>query len=135
MQAIRVPLPLAALSLIAAVAVGMIAYHFAFSDANADSHDSAGEVRVATRSLDDGRVEVAVQQRPADADWSDRQLPDAHFLPADVEPNVWRVSSGVPISADASDGSLYSWSRTAIRRIASGASFAAMPASPPNVSA
>ena len=30
-----------ALSLIAALAVGMIAYHFAFSDANADGHDSS----------------------------------------------------------------------------------------------
>ena len=108
MQAIRVPFPLVALSLIAAIAVGMIAYHFAFSDANANSHDSAGEVRVATRSLDDGRVEVAVQQRAADADWGDRHLPDARFLPADVEPNVWRVSSGVPISAaDAASGPLY----------------------------
>ena len=38
-----------ALSLIAVV-VGMITYRFAFSDANADSHDSVGEVRVATRS-------------------------------------------------------------------------------------
>ena len=96
-----------ALSLIAALAIGMIAYHFAFNDANADSHDSAGEVRVATRSLDDGRVEVAVQQRTADADWGDRQLPDARFLPADVEPNVWRVSSGVPISAAAASGPLF----------------------------
>ena len=88
----------AAISLIAIFALGMGAYHFAFSGANADSHDSAGEVRVATRSLDDGRVEVAVQQRAADADWGARQLPDARFLPADPETGVWRVSSGVPIS-------------------------------------
>ena len=84
-----------ALSLIATFAVGMIAYHFAFSDANADAHGSGGEVRVATRSLDDGRVEVAVQQRAGSADWGARQLPDARFLPADVEPGVWRVSSSV----------------------------------------
>ena len=87
-----------ALSLIAIFALGMGAYHFAFPDANADSDGSAGEVRVATRSLDDGRVEVAVQQRAADADWGARQLPDARFLPADVESGVWRVSSGVPIA-------------------------------------
>ena len=67
--------------------------------------DGDAEVRVATRSLEDGRVEVAVQQRAGDADWSARQLPDARFLPADVEPGVWRVSSGVPISAADADGS------------------------------
>lgn len=101
----RLPRLSVALSLVAAIAVGMISYHFAFGGANAGSHDhTAGEIRVAARSLDDGRVEVAVQQRAADADWGNRQLPDARFLPPDAEPDEWRVSSGVPISADDDSG-------------------------------
>ena len=84
-----------------------IAGYIAVSDGVFGSGHGDAEVRVATRSLDDGRVEVAVQQRAADADWSARQLPDARFLSADVEPGTWRVSSGVPISAaDADGGSL-----------------------------
>ena len=82
-----------------------VAGYIAISDGVFGSGSGTGEVRVATRSLDDGRVEVAVQQRAADADWSARQLPDARFLPADVESGVWRVSSGVPISAADADGS------------------------------
>ncbi len=54
------------------------------------------EVRVAVQRHDDGRVEVAVQQREADGGWGDRQLPRARFLPADVT-GEWRASSPVSV--------------------------------------
>ena len=91
-----------ALSLIAAIAVGMIAYHFAFSDANADSHDSAGEVRVSARALEDGRVEVALRQLDGGVP-AERILPDARFLRADAEAGTWFDSSDVALAAVADD--------------------------------
>lgn len=56
------------------------------------------EVRVAVQRHDDGRVEVAVQQREADGGWGDRQLPTARFLPPGVS-GEWRASSPVSVSA------------------------------------
>ncbi|MCY3922278.1 MAG: substrate-binding domain-containing protein [Chloroflexi bacterium] len=56
------------------------------------------EVRVAVQRHDDGRVEVAVQQREADGGWGDRQLPRARFLPAGVT-GEWRASSPVDVGA------------------------------------
>jgi len=58
------------------------------------------EVRVATIRHDDGRVEVAVQQRNTDGGWDERQLPPARFLPPGVT-GEWRVSSSVSVSVDA----------------------------------
>ena len=93
-----------ALAGLVALVTAVLTLQLAGNPANADGHDAgAGEVRVATRSLDDGRVEVAVQQRAGDSEWGARQLPDARFLPADVEPGTWRVSSGVPISAGSAE--------------------------------
>ena len=86
-----------ALSLITALAVGMIAYHFAFSDANADSHDSSGEVRIVARPVGDGRVEVGLQQHQGDA-WGERRLPDARYLSATADEGVWRASSPLDIA-------------------------------------
>ena len=96
-SAIPSPSIATALSLIAAVAVGMIAYHFAFTDANADSNDSSGEVRIVARPVGDGRVEVGLQQHSGDA-WGERQLPDARYLSATAEEGVWRASSPLDIT-------------------------------------
>lgn len=64
------------------------------------------EVRVAVQRHDDGRVEVAVQQREADGGWGDRQLPRARFLPADVT-GEWRASSPVSVGVAAmADGGM-----------------------------
>ncbi len=52
------------------------------------------EVRVAARLLEDGRVEVAVQQHGVDG-WGERQLPASRFLPADSPVGEWRTSSAV----------------------------------------
>ena len=72
----------------------------------AAGHGSDAEVRVGAKRLDDGRVEVAVQQRDADGGWGELQRPDARFLPADVS-GEWRMSSpvGLTVAAamDASD--------------------------------
>ena len=68
----------------------------------------SAEVRVAVRMVDDGRVEVAVQQRSTDERvqdsesaeqfWSERALPNSRFLAADAEPGRWYVSDGVTIA-------------------------------------
>ena len=52
------------------------------------------------KRLDDGRVEVAVQQRDADGGWGELQRPDARFLPADVS-GEWRMSSPVGLTVAA----------------------------------
>lgn len=58
------------------------------------------EVRINARRLDDGRVEVGLQQR-GDSDWANRHLPDARFLPPDAELGRWLNSS--PINLMVSD--------------------------------
>ncbi len=55
-------------------------------------HGSDADVRVGAMRHDDGRVEVAVQQRDADGSWGELQRPNARFLPADVT-GEWRSSS------------------------------------------
>lgn len=59
---------------------------------------SDSEVRVAARLLEDGRVEVAVQQREGE-DWSDHKQPNARFLRSDAEVGRWYVSDGVTVIA------------------------------------
>lgn len=59
------------------------------------------EVRLAARMLEDGRVEVALQQRSAEVldpetgqlAWDDRVLPSARFVASDATPNRWYLSS------------------------------------------
>lgn len=62
----------------------------------AGSHGET-EVRTSVRKLDDGRVEVSIQQRSGEH-WSERQLPDKRFLPADAQAGRWRSSSAVSIA-------------------------------------
>lgn len=67
-------------------------------------HHGETEVRVAVQRHDDGRVEIAVQERDADGGWGERQLPPARFLPPDVT-GEWRVSTPVSVgAAHATDG-------------------------------
>ena len=56
------------------------------------------EVRINARRLDDGRVEVGLQQR-GDSVWANRQLPDARFLPPDAEAGRWLNSSPINVMA------------------------------------
>ncbi|MCY3922756.1 MAG: hypothetical protein OXG27_10240, partial [Chloroflexi bacterium] len=61
----------------------------------ATSGDS--EVRINARRLDDGRVEVGLQQRN-DKAWWPRQLPQSRFLPADAETGRWLNSTPLSVS-------------------------------------
>ncbi len=60
------------------------------------------ELRVQARRLDDGRVEVAIQQS-AGGEWGERSLPDSRFLPADAAPGRWHSSSAVALAPTESD--------------------------------
>ena len=79
-------------SVILLVAVGVGAWRIG-AGGGAES-----EVRVAVRPLNDGRIELALQQRESDG-WGERLRPDARFLPPDAEPGRWLVSSPVALSA------------------------------------
>lgn len=63
----------------------------------AAQHGSDAEVRVGAMRHEDGRVEIAVQQRDADGSWGELQRPSARFLPADVT-GEWRLSSPVGLT-------------------------------------
>ena len=66
------------------------------------------DVRLAARVLDDGRVEIALQQRPApegsDAPaWGELQQPTSRFLAADAERNRWYYSSDLSLEVGEPD--------------------------------
>lgn len=70
----------------------------------------SAEVRVVARKLDDGRVEVALQQRTVDPQaqlegldgpgWGDRLSPGLRFIPSDATVNRWYSSSSVTIEVE-----------------------------------
>jgi len=64
------------------------------------------EVRVNARHLEDGRVEVAVQQHDGDG-WGDRQRPDSRFVPAGAQANHWYSSSAVSIEVPVPEDELF----------------------------
>ena len=55
------------------------------------------EVRINARRLDDGRVEVGLQQRN-DKGWGPRHLPQSRFLSADAETGRWLNSTPLSVS-------------------------------------
>ena len=59
------------------------------------NEDEELEVRVAAVRLDDGRVEIGVQQRGDDGAWGETQRPELRFLAADSESGKERYSSPV----------------------------------------
>ncbi len=59
------------------------------------------DVRVGVRHVEDGRVEVAVQQRGADGAWQETQRPEARYLSAEAEVGTWHWSSPVAVEAAA----------------------------------
>ena len=73
---------------LAALSVGVVV---------ATSHNST-EVRIAAKRLDDGRIEVALQQRELDGSWGDRILPDRRFVPASGHEGRWLTSSPVEVA-------------------------------------
>lgn len=56
------------------------------------------EVRIGARRLDDGRVEVGLQQRQDDQSWGEGELPPARFLLSDSEPGKWYFSTPVELT-------------------------------------
>ena len=67
--------------------------------------DGDTEVRVSALRHDDGRVEVAVQQRDAEGDWGERIKPDLRFVPTD-RTGVWLNSSPVAVQVAAMQESM-----------------------------
>ena len=82
------------------VAVGFLLIGVLLGDVFAgDGSDSSGsEVRLSARQLEDGRVELGLQQR-ADGEWDARQRPEARFLPSDADVGVWHSSSPLMVAA------------------------------------
>ena len=87
----------------AAFAGGILAAQFGSLLGGASAQgETAPEIRVQARALEDGRVEVAVQQRSADGEWGERQLPQRRFVPSDAPTNHWLSSSALGSTAAAS---------------------------------
>ena len=63
----------------------------------AQSDDSATELRLSARRLDDGTVELGLQRRTPDG-WSPRILPDRRFLSLQVPNNEWLNSAAFALS-------------------------------------
>ena len=57
------------------------------------------QVRIAAQRLADGRVEVALQELLRDGSWSERELPERRFVPADAPTGRWLTSSTLETAA------------------------------------
>ena len=77
--------------LIGAAAIGAVA-------ATSAGSDGAVEVRIVAEPLEDGRVEVGLQQRQGDGEWGETEKPPLRFLPADAE--IGRPLRSSPIVVD-----------------------------------
>ena len=89
--------------LAAAIAVafgaGLAVAQFAFDGADAQRETEA-EVRVQARVLENGRFEVAVQQRGSGGEWGGRRLPELRVLDPAAPAGRWFNSSPLPAVAD-----------------------------------
>lgn len=61
------------------------------------------EVRIGVKRLEDGRVEVKLQQMQEEAGWVDLEAPPARFLPPDSDIDEWRYSSEIAVTATAEE--------------------------------
>ncbi len=80
------------------LAVGMILGAIALGIVQAQS-SATTEVRVGARRLDDGRIEIGLQQKGGDDSWVDLESPPSRFLPPHAEIDEWRFSSPVSVTA------------------------------------
>ena len=88
----------------AAFAGGILAAQFGLQLGGASAQpqaEAAPEIRVQARALEDGRVEVAVQQRGSNGEWGARRLPERRFVPSDAPTNRWLSSSALGSAAAA----------------------------------
>ncbi len=67
----------------------------------AQTDDSATELRLSARRLDDGSVELGLQRRTAGG-WSARILPDGRFLSLNVPNNEWQNSAAFALAESGS---------------------------------
>ena len=88
-----------AAAIAAAFGAGLAAAQFAFDDADAQ-RESEAEVRVQARVLENGRFEVAVQQRAAGGEWGERRLPDLRQLDPAATAGRWYSSSPLPAASE-----------------------------------
>ena len=79
------------------VLAGMVLMAGALGAVLASSGGDA-EVRLSARRIDDGRVEIALQQTQDDGTWGERSLPEQRFLPADAEAGVWHSSNSLTVA-------------------------------------
>lgn len=82
-----------------AFAAGLAVAQFALG--GADAHrGSEAEIRVQARVLENGRFEVAVQQRGPGGEWGERQLPELRILDPAAPVGRWFNSSPLPAVPD-----------------------------------
>ena len=79
--------------LIGAAAIGAVA-------ATSSGSDGAVEVRIIAEPLEDGRVEVGLQQRQGDGEWGETENPPLRFVPADAEIGKPLHSSPIVVDTD-----------------------------------
>ena len=89
-------------ALVAALIGGVATYSI-----QAATQTGESEVRVSAQRLNDGRVEVGLQQRQPDGAWGERLLPELRFFPASGFVNRWTNSSPLTITSQIEDGPAY----------------------------
>ena len=63
-------------------------------------------IRITARALDDGRTELALQQRGADGCWGERLFPGERFLPATRDVGTWLAGAPLTVRAAGADDSV-----------------------------
>lgn len=61
------------------------------------------EVRIGVKRLDDGRVEVKLQQLDEERTWNDPEAPPARLLATNADLDARRCSSAIEVTATAED--------------------------------
>ncbi len=82
------------IALVAAIIGGIATY-----SVSALTSTARTEVRITAQRVDDGRVELALQQRQDDGSWGDRLLPARRFFPDQGFVNRWANSSPLEIDS------------------------------------
>ena len=83
------------------LAVGMILGALALGVMHAATSVTS-EVRIGARLLDDGRVEVGLQQQQ-DSSWVSLEAPASRFLPPTAERGEWHYSNGIAVTGVVED--------------------------------
>lgn len=92
------PLALAALAVAVVALIAVAAWQLAGGGSHPNAApNSAAELRLAARVLDDGRTEIALQQR-GDNGWGGYITPNARFLRPDAELGDWYHSSPITLA-------------------------------------